>query len=319
MATAPDDMQTQLTADQDVARQATDSLLQTTQDFNPPDSQQPQFNMPEPQNHFKDIVGLSPLIMALGAVGGVFGRAHGIAMLASTNAMMKGMVTGADDQYKDARAQYDNKYAQFRDQWKTWQDTYKAYMTAYKGRVDAQARAVQGANAAVGIDQKNLKMSQQQVDQTKLIAAKIDELHHKMTKEDSDGVSNRIKADSQASRADTASKEAALKVEQINNQTKTADANTLTATSRSLKSEADAILKQYPASAGKRPPEVDAKLKGIRDSMDIVNERLQSHTEADYNKNKGLYDEARSAIARGADPAAVKKQLAGMGLDPEKL
>ena len=320
MSATPDAMETQVTEAQKAATEASGALMDTTKDFNPPENNQPAFSMPEPQNHFNDIVGLSPMLMALGAVGGVLGRTHGIAMIQSTNAMMKGMVQGADDQYKDARQQYENKYAQWKDASRTWFDTYKAYMSAYKGRVDAQAKAVQGANAALGLAIKDQRMTAQQVEQTRKISAQIDELHHRSMKEDSDSVSNRIRSDSQAARVDIARKEAAIKLEEVNNKTKTADANALTATSRSLKAEADTILRQYPASGDKKmPDELKEKLNGIRDAMDLVQERLKQHSESNYNKNKDLYDSARAAIARGADAVSVKKRLAEQGLNPDML
>jgi hypothetical protein len=320
MSATPTDVQTDLAAAQDQQKTAQGALQDTISNFSPPENTAPAaFNQPAPTDHFNDIVGISPLLMALGAIGGKFGRAHGVAMLASTNAMMQGIVKGSAEQYADARQQYETKYEQWKDQNRTWNDTYKAYMLAYKGRIDAQARAVQGANAAVGIAQKNSALSEKQVEQK----AKLDEAIRvndaKIRRMDSQNVTDDIKAKSAASKAATAEKEAALKVEQVRDQTKTADANTLTATSRSLKSEADAILKQYPASAGKRPPEIDAKLKGIRDSMDIVNEKLAEHTEKDYNSNKAAYDEARAAIKAGADPTSVKSRLAQSGLNPDAL
>jgi hypothetical protein len=320
MSATPNDVQTDLAAAQDQQRTAQGALQDTISNFNPPQNAAPaSFDQPAPQDHFNDIVGLSPLLMALGAIGGKFGRAHGIAMLQSTNAMMSGIVKGSAEQYADARQQYETKYEQWKDQNRTWNDTYKAYMQAYKGRVDAQQRAVQGANAAVGIAQKNASISEKQVDQKAKLDEQIRLNDAKIRRLDSQNVTDDIKAKSSASKAETAEKEAALKVEQVRTQAKTADANTLTATSRSLKSEADAILKQYPASAGKRPPEVDAKLKGIRDSMDVVNEKLEEHTQQDYNQNKSAYDEARAAIKAGADPTRVKARLAEQGLSPDAL
>jgi hypothetical protein len=319
MSVAPDEMGQQLAEEQATANQATQNLIATTQDFSPPENTQPAFDEAAPQNHFNEIVGLSPLLMALGAVGGALGRAHGIAMLASTNAMMKGMVTGADEQYADARQQYDRKYQQWKDQSRTWFDSYKAYISAYKGRIDAQARAVQGANAAIGITQKNMKMSQQQVAQTAKISAQIDDIHSKIAARSTHEETERIRADSEKQRVIDAEKNSAIKYAQVDNQTKTADANAMTAMSRSIKGEVDGILKQYPASAGARPPDVDAKLKGLRDSLDLINERMKHLSDADYNKNRDVYDQARAAIAAGKDPAAVKQRLIDMKLDPNML
>lgn len=112
---------------------------------------QPTFTQPTPQDHFQDVMRVSPLLMALGAVGGAFTKQHGITMLASTNAMMKGVVQGNADAYAQARDNYEAQYKNFQDKSKTWLDVYKAYSTAYKGRIDADQKAVQGANAAVGI------------------------------------------------------------------------------------------------------------------------------------------------------------------------
>lgn len=300
--------------------QAQADLSSSISNFNPPENTvSPSFNEPVPTDHFNDIVGLSPLLMALGAVGGKFGNVHGIAMLQSTNAMMKGMVTGSAEQYQDARKQYDEKYSQWQDQQRTWSDTYKAYMAAYKGRIDAQQRAVQGANAAVGLAGKSDNMSKKQVLDMLKLKNQIADTTSKINSRSSTDESKRITAESSAARAATAEKEVAVKYAQLQQKVKTADTNALTADSRQLKAEADSILKQYPASGGKRPPEVEAKLKGIRDSMDLVHEKLKEHTDKDYVQNKGTYDEARQAIASGADPTLVKKRVAAAGLNPDNI
>lgn len=300
--------------------QAQSDLQSTISGFSPPQNTAPAtFNEPAPTDHFNDIVGIAPLLMALGAVGGKFGNAHGIAMLESTNAMMKGMVTGSAEQYDDARKQYNQKYEQWQDQQRTWNDTYKAYMTAYKGRIDAQQRAVQGANAAVGLATKNANMTEKQVMDQAKIAVQIKDVNSKIQSRSASDESKRIQAESSASKAATAEKEVDLKYAQLKEKAKTSDSNELMATSRSLKSEVDSILKQYPASGGKRPPEVDIKLKGLRDSMDLVNEKMKEHQEKDYNSNKAAYDAARSAIAAGADKQKVLERLSSQGLNPDNV
>jgi hypothetical protein len=300
--------------------QAQADLTSTIKDFNPPENTTPStFNETAPTDQFGAVVGIAPLLAALGAIGGKFGNVHGVAMLESTNAMMQGIVKGSAEQYQDARKQYEVKYDQWHDQQKTWNDTYKAYMQAYKGRVDAQQRAVAGANAAVGISLRGANMTEKQVADAAKLHEQIRVNDAKIRATDAKVVTDRIKADSQASRAATAAREADLKVQQLREKIKTDDANTLTATMRSLKGEADTILKQYPASAGKKPPDVEAKLQGIRESMDLVNEQLKRHSEKSYTENKALYEQARTKIAAGGDPVAVKKRLADLGLDPELL
>jgi len=124
---------------------------------------QPTFNAPTPEDHFNDMMKQAPFMMALGAIGGALGKQHGITMLASTNAMMKGIVQGNADAYKEAREKYDQQYQDFRDKSKTWLDVYKAYATAYKGQLDAAQKAVTAANASVGIYEKAVNNSTAQV------------------------------------------------------------------------------------------------------------------------------------------------------------
>jgi hypothetical protein len=320
MSSTPDNVVSDIDSQIQNRDAAQADLSASIQGFNPPENTSPpSFTQPAPTDHFNDIVGLSPLLMALGAIGGKFGNAHGIAMLQSTNAMMKGIVTGSAEQYADARQQYEQKYDQWRDQQRTWDDTYKAYMTAYKGRIDAQQKAVNGANAAVGIALKNANMTEKQVMDAQKVGAQIADYHSKIASRSAGDESKRIQADSSAARAATAEKEVDLKYAQLKEKVKTADSNALTAESRQLKSEADSILRQYPASGGKRPPEVETKLKGIRDSMDLVSEKMKEHNEKDYNENRGMYDSARAAIAAGADPTAVKKRVAEAGLNPDNI
>jgi hypothetical protein len=145
----------------------------------------PEFTGNVPQDHFKDVMNQAPLLMGLAAVGGAFGRAHGVAMLQTTNAMMKGIVQGSSDAYSEARQKYDQQMEDFKAKQKTWLDVYKAYAAAYKGRIDADLRAQQGANAAVGVISKQAQMTKTQIgntiklsDQLKKTADQVDRHSH---------------------------------------------------------------------------------------------------------------------------------------------
>ena len=263
-----------------------------------------------PTDHFNNIVGQAPLLMALGALGGVLGRNHGIAMLESTNAMMKGMVTGSAEQYQDARQQYEAKYQQWRDQSKTFLDTYKAYANAYKGRVDADARAYQGALSAVGTQ---LKLAQangftaQGAAQIEKMRAQIEDLRDRDRNNDSRTIIDYLKQRTGEERAQTASREADLKFEQLKEQVRKDDATALATKARNLQGEYNAILKQYPASAGARPPDVDVKLKSLRDQMDLVNETMDEHKKPEYPAAKQMYDQAQAKIDSGGSFRACEE------------
>jgi hypothetical protein len=197
----------QATQDRDQYQQQRDF---DQQDFNPDAAagQKPVFNEPTPQDHFNDVMKQAPLLMALGAVGGAFGKQHGITMLASTNAMMKGIVQGSADQYKAAREQYAQQYENFQDKSKTWLDVYKAYSVAYKGRLDADQKAVQAANASVGVYEKEARMTKSQIaqlvalkEQIKLKNAQIERMSHQ-------NVTDKIKADADAAKVPIAQQNA---------------------------------------------------------------------------------------------------------------
>jgi hypothetical protein len=179
---------------------------------------QPEFKAPTPQDHFEDVMKQAPLLMALGAVGGIFGKQHGITMLASTNAMMKGVVQGNADAYKDARAKYDQQYQEYLDKSKTWLDVYKAYSTAYKGRIDADQRAVQGANAAVGNFEKEARMTKGQIAQMIAIKKGLEVKNAQIQRMSDQEITDMIKAEAakaqaaaSAKRADTGAATAASK------------------------------------------------------------------------------------------------------------
>jgi hypothetical protein len=78
-------------------------------------------------------------------------------------------------------------------------------------------------------------------------------------------------------------------------------------------------LKQYPASKGKIPPEIQVQVDAYQKQLDRITERLDEHTDVKHTENEQTYKEARAAIAAGADPIKVKKRLAEIGLDPDKL
>lgn len=172
----------------------------------------PEFSEPVPADHFKDVMSQAPLLMALGAVGGVFGHAHGMAMLKTTNAMMSGMMKGSDEQYKRAREDYQEKYDNYKTKSKTWIDVYKAYTTAYKGQFDEQRRAFDAANAAVGEVQKEENAYQATVANRLKLSEQIDKQHDLVSKWNKDrpiaqqnADAHTTSANASASRAGTAS------------------------------------------------------------------------------------------------------------------
>lgn len=197
---------------------------------------QPQFNEPTPQDHFQDVMKVTPLLMALGAVGGAFTKQHGITMLASTNAMMKGVVQGDADAYKQAREDYEQRYQDFRDKSKTWLDVYKAYASAYKGRIDADKLAVIGANNAVGADRKDVNMTKGDIAKMIQLRAQLDKAHQQATHMSNEDATALIRAQNDAEKAAAATKNADT------NATRVATANSKTAAKqkdKDAKSQAD--------------------------------------------------------------------------------
>ena len=322
----PDSVSSQrLEADFANVDKAQGDLAKASADFNPEamaGERPAEFNMPEPQNQFNAIVGMSPLLAALGAVGGVFGRAHGISMLMTTNAMMKGMVQGADDQYQDARKQYEFKYQQWKDQLRTFNDTYKAYMQAYKGRIDAADRAYKGALAAVGMDAKGTKLTNDQYEKMIKLGILMDTKDEKIRHDKAQEVTDRIKADSAAGRVEVERQNSRIKEADLRQKIKTQDSNQVVATIRGLKEQADTITKQYPASGTvKMPDEMKERLHSIRDQMQMATERLNELQHANAAMNEGYYNEARSAIAQKIPRDLVIKRFRELhpDLDPDKI
>ena len=109
-----------------------------------------------PQDHMGDLMKVAPIFMGMAALGGKVFRSHGIAMLASTNAMMKGFASGNEQQYKNAVTDYQKKWAELKDQQQNWFDTYKAVYTARKGQWDARIKATEAANRIVGEQDKSI-------------------------------------------------------------------------------------------------------------------------------------------------------------------
>jgi predicted nucleic acid-binding Zn-ribbon protein len=169
---------------------------------------QPEFQGNIPQDHFKDVMAQAPALMALAAVGGLFGRAHGVAMLQTTNAMMKGMVQGSADAYSAAREKYDQQVQEFKEKKQTWVEVYKAYSAAYKGRIDADLRAQQGANAAVGIIGKQTEMSKKSIGDMIKLSDKIEQTNSNISRHNSQNVTDAIRARADAERAATGAKRA---------------------------------------------------------------------------------------------------------------
>lgn len=190
-----------------------DILQRTREDYNPTGPEgtmgsQPTFNEPTPQDHMQDLMKVAPLFMALGALGGRFSHQSGLTMLSSTNAMMQGIVKGDAQAYDQAREKYEKDYAEFKDKNNTWMDVYRAYLAGYKGRVDASVRAVAGANAAVGIADKDLVAAHADVAKRALIMNQIDKAQGQIDRYRHQDITDAIKAQADADRAAAAGKNA---------------------------------------------------------------------------------------------------------------
>lgn len=176
MSVSPDQMQSSLTETRDAGLQ---KLQQTPYDPSSVMGPPPQAPTPDmaPKDHFDGMMKVAPLFMALAAVGGKFARVNGIGMLKTTNEMMKGMLSGNAQAYQNASQEYDKKWQDYNDKYRTWIDTYKAYNTAYKDRIDAQYKAVEGANKAIGEQDlkadRESKLSATQVSQAEKLHAQI--------------------------------------------------------------------------------------------------------------------------------------------------
>ncbi len=186
-----------------------DILARDRADFNPTGPEgtqgpQPTFNEPNPQDHMKDVMKQAPLLMALGALGGALGHQHGITMLASTNAMMKGLVQGNSEAYSAAREKYEKDYAEFKDKNKTWMDVYRAYLTAYKGRIDADIRARAAANTSVGIANKDVAVGQSEVAKRVQLMTQLERTQGQLNRWSRQDITDMIKAEAEAARAGAA-------------------------------------------------------------------------------------------------------------------
>jgi len=186
--------------------QESSSLSRMIADFNPDAATgpRPTFDDPVPQEHFADVMKQAPLLMGLAAIGGAFGKIHGMAMLQSTNAMMKGLISGSDKQYKEAREKYDQDYNQYIAKSRMWSDVYRAYTQAYKGSIDAQQRAVAAANAAVGIDQRQEKMTQDQIAKRLQLNGMIEKINAQIARWNHQNMTDAIKAAAAQTKADAA-------------------------------------------------------------------------------------------------------------------
>lgn len=142
-----------------------DSMAAFEQQNLPSVNARPEFNEQMPQEHFQAVMSQAPILMGLAALGGKFARVHGLGMLASTNSMMKGLVSGNQKQYEDAHQDYQQKYQQYQDKEKTWFDVYNTYMRAYRDRIDVEQLAVKAAEASVGYAVEKKQMDQSQIHQ----------------------------------------------------------------------------------------------------------------------------------------------------------
>jgi hypothetical protein len=277
------------------------------------------FNVPEPTEHFQDIMKQAPWLMALAAIGSSFGRARGLDMLQSTNAMMKGIVQGSDAAYSQAREKYDQQYKEFREQSKTWFDVYKTYMTAYKGRVDVAQKAAAAADRAVGVAGALVARSTHELNQLPVVAAKLADTNSKISKRTHDEARDDIRLKQGQERLEDQKKRTAIAEQALEERVKHADVQTLTAESRSINEQIKALRAKYPASKGDMPDDVKVQYDSLVKQLGTVAQRIDDHTQANFQQNESLYKQAREALAAGADRTKVVERLVQAGLDPGKL
>ncbi len=103
----------------------------------------------EPQRGY-GIMSVAPYLIGLSALGGKVAGLHAKTMLGATNGMVKGLIQGSDQAYKDSKARYDQAYQQWLDQFNQQKKIYDEMRQVYKGRVDADLRALEFARKATG-------------------------------------------------------------------------------------------------------------------------------------------------------------------------
>ncbi len=114
----------------------------------------------KPPERNNSIMSVAPYLIGLAALGGKMTGLHATTMLGATNGMVKGLIQGNEQAYKDQKQKYDEAYQRWLDKWSQQQKIYNEMRQVYKGRIDADLKALQFARQVMG---DNAKVTQNDV------------------------------------------------------------------------------------------------------------------------------------------------------------
>lgn len=108
-----------------------------------------EFTQPTPKQDTNLLSGIAPL-MLFTAFGGKSTKINAMAMLSGTTGMVKGYLSGKQEQYEESMKQYQQAYQQFKDRQAQQLKVYDAMRSAYAGQADAEQKAIETALRVTG-------------------------------------------------------------------------------------------------------------------------------------------------------------------------
>jgi hypothetical protein len=127
------------------------------------------------------VMSVAPYLIGLAALGGKGLGIHATTMLSATNGMVKGLIQGSEQRYKDEKQKYDDAYQKWQDKWTQTQRIYNEMRLAYKGRIDADVKALESTFKMMGLGEKVTMDDFKKFIQTQQLADKFKNTNEKIT------------------------------------------------------------------------------------------------------------------------------------------
>ena len=118
------------------------------------------FDKAPPQPDTTPLQGLAPLLL-ISAFGGKAMGLNAGNMLAATNGMVGGYLSGKQEQFADATKQYQQAFEAFKQRKADMDKMYATFQEAYKGRLDYQQKALDATIKTMGEENAKRRMTVQ--------------------------------------------------------------------------------------------------------------------------------------------------------------
>lgn len=148
-------------------------LDEQTDDARTRASQLHDMEVSQPQDQIGFVMRMSPLFLAMAAIGGGLTKKNSVGALGAMNGMVQGFMKGDRKAYDDAQSQYQQNLSMVQERWKLQDQVYNSMLKAYGNTVNAKQKAYEISLRAIGADDKEIETASKNMYEARQIRQQI--------------------------------------------------------------------------------------------------------------------------------------------------